>query len=240
MQNITKWLSYTRKGRGWAIYNFIFSSVFVFLFAMPALTRAQTIIASYSHFKLICREEINGTMRLWLQDTATNKEKQLDIPPNSCSVHFSDAGFIFIRAADKQQWLADTNAKILVKSAEVINIEGSYVAAANFMNDGGWAFINLKGDTLAWGKPEDRMKDYIPSLSNQLNPEYGYNKKTRRMAFGYLNQQANWQIAPEYEEVTPFDNGGAKVKINGKWGAVDISGYMFMKPDHENRNFIMK
>ena len=41
---------------------------------------------------------------------------------------------------------------------------------------------------------------------------------------GYINKQNEMVIAPEFDAATPFENGEAKVKKDGKWATITPSG----------------
>lgn len=47
-------------------------------------------------------------------------------------------------------------------------------------------------------------------------------------------QTVRWVVGPEYEAISPFFEGVAAVKKNGKWGYINEKGSLFVNPEYEN------
>ena len=45
-------------------------------------------------------------------------------------------------------------------------------------------------------------------------------------------------IAPQYEEVRPFEDGYAAVKLNGKWGYINENGEMVIEPRYDWAGYV--
>lgn len=47
-------------------------------------------------------------------------------------------------------------------------------------------------------------------------------------------QTVRWVVSPEYEVISPFSEGVAAIKKNGKWGYINEKGNVFVNPEYEN------
>ncbi len=56
----------------------------------------------------------------------------------------------------------------------------------------------------------------------------------RADAFGFVNREGDWAIAPSFELVMPFSEGLAAVKQQGVWGAIDLRGEWAIAPELES------
>ncbi len=52
--------------------------------------------------------------------------------------------------------------------------------------------------------------------------------------YGFIDKTGKFKIEPIYDEVRPFSNGLAAVKLEGKWGFVDTNGVQIIKPKFTN------
>lgn len=69
--------------------------------------------------------------------------------------------------------------------------------------------------------------DRVPATDN-LRP------KEKDNQFGFVNGSGAFQIAPIFDEVLPFSEGLAAVRIGEKWGFVNTSGHVVIKPQFES------
>ncbi len=51
---------------------------------------------------------------------------------------------------------------------------------------------------------------------------------------GFVNKVGKEVIPPQYEDASPFADGFAAVKLNGKWGFIDTSGKWLVEPKYTN------
>ncbi|MNY49846.1 KWG Leptospira [compost metagenome] len=50
---------------------------------------------------------------------------------------------------------------------------------------------------------------------------------------GYFDKKGEWIIEPKFQDAKKFENGYARVKMNGKWGIIDKSGKWVIEPEYE-------
>lgn len=57
--------------------------------------------------------------------------------------------------------------------------------------------------------------------------------ETTSQLYGYKKADGSWKIAPQYQKATAFTEGErpfAVVKIDGRWGCIDVDGNMVVRP----------
>jgi hypothetical protein len=62
------------------------------------------------------------------------------------------------------------------------------------------------------------------AVEGHLEPKQDGNK------FGFIDASGVFQIAPKFDEVLPFSDGLAAVRMGNKWGFVDTSGKVVIQP----------
>jgi len=58
--------------------------------------------------------------------------------------------------------------------------------------------------------------------------------------FGFLDENKNWIIKPQFEAARRFKNGYAAVRKNGKWGIIDKSGEWVIEPNYSGIKDVVK
>lgn len=85
----------------------------------------------------------------------------------------------------------------------------------------------------AWACPEPKVNkwdyEHVHCLQDGLALF-----KPRGQAYGYMNQNGDVVIRPQFEMGRGFREGLAAVKINGKWGYIDANGRIVISPQFES------
>ena len=86
-----------------------------------------------------------------------------------------------------------------------------------------------------------------PSLDPQFGPNANYDayysfiyplipaRKNGAQA-GFIDTSGKFVIQPHFEDVKPFSEGLAAVKLNRQWGYVDLKGALVIKPEYDAAN----
>lgn len=82
----------------------------------------------------------------------------------------------------------------------------------------------------------DHAHDFNEGLAivgNYKQRDQSQNPKDDMILWGFINTLGEEVIAVEYEDVTPFKEGLATVKLNGKWGVIDSQGNNIIPFEHD-------
>lgn len=71
---------------------------------------------------------------------------------------------------------------------------------------------------------------FYPSFAQQLEP------KKENGKWGFVNKSKEWVVKPKYDEVKPFQEDVAAVRLKGKWGFIFESGKWAVKPKFSQAN----
>lgn len=90
---------------------------------------------------------------------------------------------------------------------------------------------------------DNELLDYIERLlylkifiatnskdTEKINKPLTLTPKWNGIKEGYIDDHGNWVIDPIFDIALPFDNGKAKVKVNNKWGSINLHGGWIERP----------
>lgn len=83
-----------------------------------------------------------------------------------------------------------------------------------------WGFINKKGE-IRYVENVKKIYDYSEGLAMAV---------TLDGLFGFLDENQNWIIKPQFDAARDFKNGYAAARLDGGWGIIDKSGKWVIKP----------
>lgn len=86
-----------------------------------------------------------------------------------------------------------------------------------------WGIINKNGDTII-----EFEHNHLGNVRDGLVWFHAMQGK------GYMDVQQNIKIEPIYQRIHDFEDGKARVKLDGKWGIIDTNGKYVLKPKYDN------
>jgi hypothetical protein len=93
-----------------------------------------------------------------------------------------------------------------------------------------WGYINKKGE-IRYVENLKKIYDYSEGLAMAV---------TLDVLFGFLDENQNWIIRPQFEAARDFKNGYAAAKLDGKWGIIDKSGEWVIEPNYSGIKDVVK
>jgi len=93
---------------------------------------------------------------------------------------------------------------------------------ARVCRDDSWGFIDLAGKEVI----ELRFSSVGDFSEGRALADY--------LRFGYLNRVGDWVLRPRFQAASPFREGVAAVKLDGKWGYIQTNGDWFILPRFED------
>lgn len=84
---------------------------------------------------------------------------------------------------------------------------------------------------------QNRAKDTMMTNNTENETITPYQEGDK---WGYRNSEEKVVITPKYDEVKPFVEGIARVKLNGKWGLIDINGEEITPLKYDEAGFSLK
>lgn len=105
------------------------------------------------------------------------------------------------------------------------------ISAKNKAGTDSYTFMDVNGDTLF----------HLENAQSLFSDHDGFYKLCaegliqvkRNEKWGFVDQQGNWVIQPEFDAVDSFSEGLAAARNNGKWGFIDRSGAWRIYPQFE-------
>lgn len=160
-----------------------------------------------------------------------NKQGDVVIPANYKKVGYFKSGLAWAR--DQEGLIGYIN-----KNGEWI-IEPKFLAVKDFdpvsqlakaRLDEFWGYINKKGE-IRYVENVKKIYDYSEGVAMAV---------VYSGLFGYLDDNQNWIIKPQFDAAREFKNGYAAVRKNGKWGIIDKSGEWVIEPMFSGIKDVMK
>lgn len=155
---------------------------------------------------------------------------QYDILPSTTSDGWSRAAFnhrIIVKKSGKFGIINTKNQTILPFSAEIDNISDYHQQKAKVTTTTQQTFwVDIKGKKLAT-KEIPPVTDTDKSLSQkniQSNAIADFQPKLKEGKWGFVNQQGITVITHSFDEVMPFSQGLAGVRIGSHWGFINMAG----------------
>ena len=150
-----------------------------------------------------------------------NEQGEIAIPAQYEKVGYFNAGLAWTRNSDGLIGYIDKNGEWV--------IEPKFLAVSDFDPISGlakarvdefWGYTNKKGE-IKYVTSVKKIYDYSEGLAMAVIYS-GH--------FGFLDENQNWAIEPQFEAAREFKNGFAAVKEEGKWGIIDKSGNWVIEP----------
>lgn len=185
----------------------------------------------------------------WRYVDASNKE--LEAPATDKVFDFND-GVAFYKV-EKKIGLIGTDGKVVLKPT--YDVMKPFVNGyAKVRNNEKWGMINKKGEVFieviynevgdynangVWVKKGDTFGMLLnnefygnPEINKIANFHYGHPLTYARSekSWGFINNKAEWVVAPKYKKVKAFRKGLAPVLENKLWGYINEKGEMVI-PD---------
>ncbi|TNE81055.1 MAG: WG repeat-containing protein [Bacteroidetes bacterium] len=200
---------------------------------LPEFTEIQKPQFSDQRYKQYKIEFDDLQNKNFLIDTILGTEMEIPnylgraYPGDSRFVH----GLVYTRCGDMKA-LMNLKGKPILEPCHYIRFyaEDSLIDAY-ICGKASWIFLNFNTDTLSMGPSPGQS----PILSDSFNIVVGGTRDAP--ALGYLGKDARWKIKPQFEEALPFENGQAKVKLNGLWGLIDTKGQWIIEPRYTDSDF---
>ncbi|MFN8394265.1 MAG: WG repeat-containing protein [Bacteroidia bacterium] len=134
----------------------------------------------------------------------------------------SDFARVIYAGSGKYALLSQKGQLVSLNNASFIGTFCDSVARVNIGGVLEWS-TNVGFDTIT----SDATKD---KYSNEIKMNYQY---CRGGKWGYIDAEGKWLKPAEYQGALDFQDGLARVKVDGKWGAVDKRFNMVIKPEFD-------
>ncbi len=105
-----------------------------------------------------------------------------------------------------------------------IDLDGAGFHSYTFMSS-----MDIESGYPGYLRTQDRTGE--SSFVEPLLPATGTTSPNKR---GFVDSSGKFVIRPQYDDVKPFSEGLAAVKINGRWGFVDTAGSLVVKPAYDD------
>jgi len=146
-----------------------------------------------------------------------NEEGKIEIPPLYDKVTNFNSGYA-LAEMNEAFYVLDSTGNVIPLEVPGITFIKHFSEGLGMIevNNNKWGFVNGKGKVVII--PQFNSVGYF---NDGLAWARNENKK-----IGYINHNGEWIITPMYNEGQEYDSlsGLAMVKINNKWGYVDING----------------
>ena len=93
-----------------------------------------------------------------------------------------------------------------------------------------WGYINKKGE-ITYIENVKKIYDYSEGVAMVV---------VYSGQFGYLDENQNWIIKPQFDDARGFKNGYAAARSDGKWGIIDKTGKWVIEPMFSGIKDVMK
>lgn len=185
----------------------------------------------YKQYKL----GYNDSLKLsFVEDTIAGSKNYFNMPYTQNGRYFSN-GFVVLRTGDMRA-LGTVFGQVKLAPSHYITFNAAdNIIKAFVCSTSEWVILNFNGDTVSHSIT--RQNNYSPQLEDSLSVELFIADKNTIPLMGYLNKKGQWAIKPIYEDALPFENGKAKVKLDGKWGLIDAKGNFIIEPKNKTQNF---
>lgn len=200
----------------------------ILLFTLTAIQGFGQI--KYQEYKNYALEWDSLEHTNYLLDTSTGKRIKIDFRHSSkYQKHSFRHGFVYVSIGDMKGLMALDGTKLLDECHFIRFYEKDSLLTA-WCHYTGWILMNFNGDTLQI-QPQGPA-NYAPKVSGNIFPARALIDSIG-LKFGYLDK-GKWVIEPQFEDALPFENGYAKVKIDGKWSIIDANGTIIKEPLHDH------
>lgn len=236
-----RWGSIDTKGKVIVPVKYDFISKFIDGYATARLKDEFYVIDSIGKETLIKEDDITKISK-FSKDRAlytnkkglmgfVNKQGEVVIPAKYKKVGYFNAGVAWARNMDgkigfinkKGDWVIEPNF-LAVRDFDPV----SQLAKARV--DEFWGYINKKGE-IGYVTNAKKIYDYSEGIAMAV---------VYSGQFGYLDENQNWIIKPQFDAAREFKNGYAAVRKNGKWGIIDKSGEWIINPMYSGIKDVMK
>jgi hypothetical protein len=107
-------------------------------------------------------------------------------------------------------------------------IQPQFLAAKNFDSESGLARVKAKDE---WWYSDKAGNLTRPEKADKTDDfKEGLAQVTENGLVGFLNNQMNWIVEPQFEAARDFKNGFAAVKKDGLWGVINKNGEWVIQP----------
>lgn len=150
-----------------------------------------------------------------------NTNGEIVIPLKYKNVGYFKSGLAWVRNSDGLIGYINKNDEWIIEPKLMAVSDFDPVSKlAKARVDEVWGYINMKGE-ITYVENSKKIYDYTEGLAMVVSPDG---------LFGFLDENQNWIIKPQFEAARDFLNGYAVVKSEGKWGIIDKSGKWIIEP----------